>query len=157
MPKLKLGSIIALLVGPFLLIMTYRETTEKKEIARDGIQTMAIPTAKIASRGRRGSRTYKLDVHYAVQGGSQQTARIKVSKGLYDRIDTDPILPIKYLAKNPSKLIVVGEPLENPAMYVVGGVLLVLGVAGTWWYFIRKTPGLTTGIPAKVQNQTPAT
>src|SRR5688500_10061451 len=129
MPKLKLGSIIALLVGPFLIIMNYRETTEKQAIARDGISTVAIPTAKISRRGRRGGRTYKLEVQYPVQTGGTRTERVSVSRELYDKAESQPLLPIKYSASNPSKLIIVGQKIESPAMYVVGTVLLVLGAA----------------------------
>ena len=140
MPKLKLGSIIALLVGPFLIAMNYFETTQKQEIARDGIATVAMPTAKITRRGRRGSRSYKLELEYPLQSGGTRTERVSVSRELFDKAESQPLIQIKYSAKDPSKLIIVGEPIENPAMYIVGAVLFVLGAAGTWWYFIRRRP-----------------
>ena len=140
MAKLKLGSLAALLIGPVLLFTNYKETTEKKQIMQEGISTIAVPTAKISRRGRRGGRSYKLDIEYAVQGGTRRTERVSVSKELYDKAETQPIVNIKYLAKDPSKLIIIGEPMEKPEMYVIGGIIFALGAAGTWWYFLRKRP-----------------
>jgi hypothetical protein len=140
MAKLKLGSLAALLIGPVLLFTNYKETTEKKQIMQEGISTIAVPTAKISRRGRRGGRSYKLEIEYAVQGGTRRTERVSVSKDLYDKAESQPIINIKYLAKDPSKLIIVGEPMEQPEMYVIGGIIFALGAAGTWWYFLRKSP-----------------
>jgi len=140
MAKLKLGSLAALLIGPVILFTNYKETTEKKQIAQEGISTIAVPTAKISRRGRRGGRSYKLEIQYAVQGGTRHTERVSVSKELYDKAETQPIINIKYLSKDPSKLIIIGEPLEKPEMYVIGGIIFPLGAAGTWWYFLRKHP-----------------
>ena len=140
MAKLKLGSLAALLIGPVLLFTNYKETTEKKQIMQEGISTIAVPTAKISRRGRRGGRSYKLDIEYAVQGGTRRTERVSVSKELYDKAETQPVINIKYLPKDPSKLIIIGEPMEKPEMYVIGGIIFALGAAGTWWYFLRKRP-----------------
>ena len=139
MAKLKLGSLAALLIGPVILFTNYKETTEKKQIMQEGISAIAVPTAKISQRGRRGGRSYKLEIEYAVQGGTRRTERVSVSKELYDRTELQPI-NIKYLSKDPSKLIIIGEPMEKPEMYVIGGILFALGAAGTWWYFLRKRP-----------------
>ena len=38
------------------------------------------------------------------------------------------------------RLVIVGEPMEKPEMYVIGGIIFALGAAGTWWYFLRKSP-----------------
>jgi hypothetical protein len=138
MAKWKLGSIIALLVGPFLIVINYFETTQKHEIARVGIATVAVPTAKITRRGRRGGRTYKLELEYPVQSGGTRSERVSVSRELYEKAESQPLVQIKYSAKDPSKLIIVGEPLENPGMYIVGALFVVLGAAGTWYYFIRR-------------------
>lgn len=152
MARLKLGSLAALVIGPFFLFMNYKETSEKRQIAQEGISTIAVPTAKISRRGRRGGRSYKLEIEYAVQGGGRRTERVSVSKEMYDKAETQPIINIKYLAKDPSKLIVVGESLEEPGMYVVGGIIFALGIAGTWWYFIRKRPVDQTAAPPVISS-----
>jgi len=137
MARLKLASLAALVIGPVLLVTNYKETTEKKQISQEGIATIAVPTAKSSSRGRRGGRRYKLEIQYPVQG-EQRTERVSVSKELYDRAESEPVINIKYLGTDPSKVIVVGEPIEKPEMYVIGSVLFALGAAGTWWNFLRK-------------------
>jgi hypothetical protein len=139
MAKLKLGSLAALLIGPVILFTNYKETTEKKQIMQEGISTIAVPTAKISRRGRRGGRSYKLEIEYAVQG-TRHTEQVSVSKELYDKAELEPLINIKYLAKDPSKLVIIGEPMERPEMYVIGGIIFALGAAGTWWYFLRKRP-----------------
>lgn len=136
--RLKLAVIIALIAGPFVLFMNYMETTEKKKIDREGVETIAIPTTKMASRGRKGGRTYKLEIKYPVEGSGTQTAKVNVSHELYDNIESQPIIKIKYLKTDPKKLIIVGEPLESTLMMVVGIVVLLFGIGGTWMLFIKK-------------------
>jgi hypothetical protein len=34
----------------------------------------------------------------------------------------------------------VGEPLSISELNYAGAGLFVLGLAGTWWYFVRKQP-----------------
>ncbi len=148
MSRLKLGSIIALLAGPFILVMNYLETSEKKQIDREGIETVAIPTNKIERRGRKGGRTYKLEVQYPVLGAGTQTAKVEVSRELYEKVDSAPILKVKYLKGTPSKLIVVGESLDSPEMNYVGIGVLLLGIVGTWWFFVRKQPQTQPSEPA---------
>jgi hypothetical protein len=142
MSRLKIGSVIALLVGPFILVMNYLETSKNQKIDREGIAVAAEPTQKIEKRGRRGRRSYKVEIEFPLQGGGKHTAQVDVSHQLYDRVDTIPALQIKYLKEDPSDLIIVGEPLSKPEMNYIGIGALALGAIGTWWYFIRKQPQL---------------
>ena len=136
--RFKLTLIIALIVGPFLVVSNYRETAEKEKIAKEGIATVAVPVAKIEKRGRRGGRTYKLDVKFPDSQGVTRDVQVKVSKEIYDRADTDPALPIKYLKEDPTKVIVVGQPLKSPGMYAVGGGMFLFGAIGTGFFLLRR-------------------
>ncbi|MGV3533414.1 MAG: hypothetical protein ACO1QR_13690 [Chthoniobacteraceae bacterium] len=138
MSRFKLISIIALLAGPFILVMNHQETTEKKKIDQEGIETVAIPVSKIERRGRRGGKTFKLEVEYPVGDAGSRIATVDVSRELYERIESEPILTVKYLKESPEKLVVVGEPLEQPEMNIVGVGALALGVVGSWWNFGRR-------------------
>jgi hypothetical protein len=148
MARFKFISLIALVLGPYLLVTNYQETTEKKRIDREGIETGAIPMSKSESRGRKGSRTYKIEIQYPVQGAKVQKAQVSVSRELYDRIDNVPELKVKYLKEDTSKLIVVGERIEKPEMYGAGAVVTALGVFGVWWNFLRKKRDANIGAPA---------
>ena len=138
MSRFKLISIIALLAGPFILVMNHQETTEKKKIDQEGVETIAIPISKIERKGRRGGKTFKLEVEYPVAASGTQTAIVDVSRELYERIEAEPILRVKYLKESPEKLVVIGEPLEHPEMNIVGVGALALGVVGSWWNFGRR-------------------
>lgn len=120
--------------------MNFQETAEKKKIDREGIETAALPLSKIERKGRRGSKTYKLEIQYPDQAGGTHTQEVTVPRDLYDNIEANPILNIKYLKEQPTKLVVVGPPLESPEMNYVGIGLLAFGLFGTWWNFIRKKP-----------------
>ena len=147
MARFKLLSLIGLIAGPFLLVTNYQETTEKKRIESEGVQTGAIPLSKMDSRGRRGSHTYKIEIQYVVQDSKALKAQVTVSHELYDRIDSVPELKVKYLKEDPSKVIIVGEPLERPEMYAVGGAFTAIGIFGTWWNFVRKKRDSNVGSP----------
>lgn len=142
MSRLKLASILALFIGPFILFMNYSETSKKQKTDREGIKAVAEPMAKIEKRRKRG-KTYKLEIEFPLENGTKQTTQVEVSRELYDRIETMPALEIKYLKDNPSEPIVTGEPLTKPEMNYVGIGALLFGGFGTWWYFIRKQPQQT--------------
>lgn len=137
--RLKLAAIICLLIGPFMIVMNFLETKEKKQIEKEGVETVAVVTEKTEKRGRKGRRSYEFDVQYKV-GTSTQSAKVDVSKERYESIDAAPILQIKYLKDNPSKLIVVGDQLEHPELTYIGAGLFLFGLVGCWWHFVRKKP-----------------
>jgi hypothetical protein len=140
MNRLKLGSILALVAGPFILVMNYLETSEKKQIDKAGIEAVAIPVSKMERRGRKGGRTYKLEIEFPTKDAKTQTAQVEVSKELYENIEAKPILRVKYLEDKPTQVIVVGEPMGKPELMYVGIAVFLVGIGGTWWYFIRKKP-----------------
>ena len=138
MSKLRFGSVIALLAGLYIIVTNFLETTERKQIDREGIHTVGISTLKIEHRGRRGARYYELEVLYPVEAAVIHSTRVVVSRELYVKTRPRSALIIKYLEDDPSKLIIVGESLASPEKYAVGVAVLVLGAAGTWWFFIRN-------------------
>ena len=145
--RLKLGCVAALIIGPVMLVTNYLNTAEKKQIDREGIQATAIAATTI-DQTRRGTHTYKLEVQYPVKGSSvARSAEVTVSRERYDNIESEPFVPIKYLKSDPTKLIVIEEPLEEPEMYVAGSILFLLGAVGTWWAFLRRRSSPTTPQP----------
>lgn len=161
MSRLKLLSLLALIGGPFILAMNRFEAMQKQQIDREGIQVDAVPLTKSARRG------YNLAIEYPVGEGRTERAHVKVSRSLYDKIDKVEHLPIKYLPRFPTNVIVVGEPFDMPEMNIIGIAALLGGAVGTWWFWIRKktivppplpdpAPPYLSDIPAIDPNVDPA-
>ena len=148
MSRLTTAALVALVLGPTLAFITIKDTNEKKKIESEGIETSAVPVSKSEKRGRKGGTTYKLQLHYPVQGGAGKTAEVSVSEELYHRVDSEPVVQIKYLKESPDKVIVVGQRIEQPENLYISGVLVLFGVIGTWWSFFRKKPELEEAEPA---------
>ena len=135
--RLKIGAIIALLAGPFVLFMNHQETSEKTKIDKEGAETTAMVVDHLEKRGRKGRVDHKLAIAFvAGEGKTPVQKQLDVSKELFEKMD--PMVKVKYLKEDPSKVIIVGEPLGEPLMYALGGGLLLFGLGGTWYNFIRK-------------------
>jgi len=137
MSKLKLAAVLAIIIGPVLMVMAYLEKKEYDNIAKNGIETVGIPMVKTASAGRKSSRTYKVELEFKDEAGATKNTTLKVSKELYDRVDTMPVLRLKYLKADPSKMIVVGFPKSSAGGITGGLVVFLLGVGGTVFFFLR--------------------
>lgn len=137
MSKIKIAAVLSIIIGPVLMVMAYLEKKEYDNIAKNGIETVGIPMVKTASAGRRSSRTYKVDLEYKDEAGATKSTTIKVSKELYDRVDAMPILRLKYLKADPSQMIVVGFPKSSAGGMWAGVGVLVFGLGGTWFFFLR--------------------
>ncbi len=140
MTRLKIFSLIALLAGPVIFGFAHNKETEKKLIDREGVAVEAIPLAKMEKRGRRGSRSYKLEIEYSVEAVGKLTSKVDVSKALYERAETEPVIKIKYLASAPEKVIVVGEPIDETNGKLAAAAVFLFGIGGSWWSFLRKKP-----------------
>lgn len=138
MAKIKIAAVLAVLIGPVLIVMAYREKKEYDQIAKDGIETVGIPLVKTASAGRKSSRTYKVELEYKDETGGTKNANLKVSKELYDRVDTMPVLRLKYLKADPNKMIVVGFPRSSVGGMGMGMGVFGFGVIGSCFFFIRR-------------------
>jgi hypothetical protein len=148
MTRLKIFSLIALVAGPVIFGIAHVKETEKKLIDREGVAVEAIPLAKIENRGRRGSRSYKLEVEYPVETLGKLKAEIGVSKELYEKAESEPVIKIKYLASAPEKVIVVGEPTDENEGKLMAAAAFLFGIGGTWWSFFRKKPAGPPEMPA---------
>ena len=137
MSKLKIAAVLAIFIGPVLIVMAYLEKKEYDNISKTGIETVGIPMVKTASAGRKSSRTYKVELEYKDEAGATKNTTLKVSKELYDRVDTMPVLRLKYLKADPSKMIVVGFPKSSAGGITGGLVVFLLGVGGTVFFFLR--------------------
>ncbi|MGC3957042.1 MAG: hypothetical protein QM813_03485 [Verrucomicrobiota bacterium] len=137
MSKLKIAAVLAIFIGPVLMVMAYLEKKEYDNIAKNGVETVGIPMVKTASAGRKSSRTYKVELEYKDEVGTTKSATLKISKELYDRVDAMPVLRLKYLKADPNQMIVVGFPNSSAGGITGGLVVFLLGVGGTAFFFLR--------------------
>ncbi len=135
--RAKLGAILALLIGPFILFMNFKETSEKTKIDKEGVETTAMVLDHVEKRGRKGRVDRELTIGYIADDGKRPLQKnLDVSKELFEK--ADPTVKVKYLKDDPNQVIIVGEPLGEPMLYAIGGGLLLFGLGGTWYQFIRK-------------------
>lgn len=137
--RFKIGAIIALLVGPFILFMNHKETSEKTKIDKEGTETTALVVDKIETRGRKGRRNLDLKITFvAGEAKTPVTKTLDASKELWEKTSEASPLKVKYLKEDPNQVIIVGEPMGEPFLYAVGGAVLLYGLGGSWYNFIRK-------------------
>ena len=139
MSKIKIAAVLAIVIGPVLMVMAYLEKKQYDQIVKDGIETVGVPTMKTASAGRKSSRTYKLELEYKDEAGATKNTTLKISKELYDRVDAMPLLRLKYLKADPSKMVVVGFPKSSAGGMWAGGGVFLFGIGGTWFFFMRRS------------------
>jgi hypothetical protein len=132
--RAKLVAIALLLVGPFMIVMNYTETQQRAKIAKEGIETVAMP---VSATKRKGS--YHANVEFKV-GDSTVTERVEIDRALFDKIDSVPLLKIKYLRDAPNKLILADKPVDKPELYYVGAGLFVAGGVLCYFQFLRRKP-----------------
>jgi hypothetical protein len=135
----KIVAIIALLIGPFILFMNFKETSEKTKVDKEGIEIPALVIDKIEKKGRKGRVDRDFEVGYIVDDGKRPLAKkVEVSKELFEKTPINAPIKVKYLKADPNQMIIVGEPLSNNLLYAVGSAVLLFGVGSVWWNFMRK-------------------
>lgn len=142
--KLKIGAILALLIGPFIIVMNFLEISEKTKIDKEGVATEAFVEQATEKKGRKGRVNREVELAYIVEGAKEPVhKKMDVSKEIFDRLtEENRTLPVKYLKADPTKLIIVGEPKGQPALYAVGAAIFLFGIGGIWWFFIRRPHGV---------------
>lgn len=111
------------------------EAAKNAHIEKEGIEVKAVPTQLITSTGRRGSKSYSINIIFPTKTNPKQTAQIPIEKTLADRIDDVEFVEIKYLPDDPTAIHMKGAPLEKPAMVWICLGMLVGGIVCTGYGF----------------------
>lgn len=140
MSRLKLAAIIALVVGPCLAFVGFKEKQRVEKIEKNGVEVAGVPMGGEMRKGRKGAKTYKLQVIYPDSKGGSKNKEFKVTREFFESISTgDQItaetVPVKLLAEQPDEAIIVNGSDDDRLMFPVGIGAFVLGGAGTAFLF----------------------
>ena len=140
MSRIKLVAIVALIAGPILAFMGFKERQRVEKIEKDGVELVGVPTSGLLKKGRKGAKTYKVTVEYLSPKGAPQTKEFEVTRAFFESISsgdqiTAETVPLKVLPDQPDQAIIVGGSSDDRAMFPVGIGAFVLGAAGTAFAF----------------------
>ena len=135
----KFFGVVILLVAGITVCSVWLGSLKHAYLTSYGVSTIATVQQRysVETRGRHGRiRSYYLDVRYETPSG-WQVARIQTSRNYYAGSLPTKSLPVHYLARAPSQVV-----LDDDQLYRPWQLLLVLGfgVAMLWlpYYLYRK-------------------
>ena len=88
-------------VGAFLVVTGWFEFRNSKKLAAEGKAVTAEVVSKDIERGRRGSKTYYLEVQFPTESGAA-AQRVKVSSSQFEAANPGGTVPAHYLPSDPS-------------------------------------------------------
>ena len=140
MSRLKLASLIGLIGGPAFAFMGFKEKQKIENIEKNGVEVAGIPMSGNLKKGRRGAKTYTLNVEYLDNKGAPHNKDFKVTGKFFESISTGEeitaeTVPLKVLPDQPEQAIIVGGSDDDRYMLPVGIGAFVLGGIGTAFAF----------------------
>ena len=120
--------------------MGFKEKQKIENIEKNGVEVAGIPMSGNLKKGRRGAKTYTLNVEYLDSKGAPRSKDFKVTGEFFESISTgDEItadtVPLKVLPDQPDQAIIVGGSDDDRFMFPVGIGAFVLGGIGTVFAF----------------------
>ena len=140
MARFKLIAVVALVAGPVLAFVGFKEKQRIEKIERDGVEVAGVPMSGEMRKGRKGAKTYKLNVTYPDSKGAAQSKEFKVTREFFESISsgdqiTADTVKVKMLADQPTEAIIVGGSDDDRFMFPAGIGAFVLGGAGCAFLF----------------------
>jgi hypothetical protein len=137
--RLKLVAIVALVAGPAVAFMGFKEKQRVGKIEKDGVEVVGVPMGGEMRKGRKGAKTYKVTVDYPTSAdgkGTPKSKEFKVTKTFFESISSGDMITadtvkVKLLADNPDEAIIVGGSDDDQIMFPIGIGAFVLGGIGT--------------------------
>jgi hypothetical protein len=120
--------------------MGFKEKQKIENIEKNGVEVAGIPVSGNLKKGRRGAKTYTLQVEYLDSKGAPHSENFKVTGEFFESISTgDEItadtVPLKVLPDQPDQAIIVGGSDDDRFMFPVGIGAFVLGGIGSVFAF----------------------
>ena len=125
-----LGGLAALAVGGFLIYSGVKEYRNSKRLVNEGKSVAAKVTDKDMSTGRKGRKSYYLNVEFKTEAGQEVEERLRVSSGDYDSATLGGTVAVHYLADDPSVCQVGNKAQVKWTTFVIGAFLAVVGGFG---------------------------
>lgn len=141
--RLKLLAICALIGGPILGYTTRQELNQRALIEKEGVTVPGIIKDGEEKKGRRGSKTIKLNVAYQLPSGKLANKTFTVPQSFADQYvkGTELVrddVQVRCLPSDPAAAILVGAGDGSPEMEYIGYGLGVVGLVGTGFMFRRR-------------------
>ncbi len=129
--------IAAFILGAVMVFGGWHELRNSKRLAAEGKATTAQVEDKVTKHGRRGSRSYYLEVQFRTEAGQNIQKRVTVDSSQYDAATLGGTVPLHYLPSEP-EVCAAGEKVETKyGMLLIGFGALALG---GFLCFAGKTP-----------------
>lgn len=140
MSRLKIASIIGLIGGPAFAFMGFKEKQKIENIEKNGVAVEGVPMSGNLKKGRKGAKTYTLNVEYLDSKGALHSKDFKVTGDFFESISngteiTADTVPLKVLPDQPEQAIIVGGSDDDRFMFPVGIGAFALGGIGTVFAF----------------------
>lgn len=138
--RFKLIAILALVVGPIMAFLGFKEKQRIGKIESDGVEVVGVPIGGEMKKGRKGAKTYTITVMYPDGKGAPLRKDFKVKRAYFESISeedsiTADTVPVKFLADQPDEAIIVGGSDDDRLMFPVGIGAFILGGVGTIFMF----------------------
>jgi len=111
----------AIVFGGLFLVMGWIEFQNSRKLAAEGKAVTADVTGKDIERGRRGRKTYYVEVQFKTEAGATEAQNVKVSSSQYDAAKVGGNVPVHYLPSDP-KVCQIGEKVETKWSWMVYGL-----------------------------------
>lgn len=141
--KLKLFFIILAIGGPILSWAGCRTKGKYDQLAAEGVTVKGIIMSGEMRSGRKGRRSYSLEVAFTTENGTPITESYSVGSALFNQhcqgnqIVNDEV-QIRYARSNPDNSLIVGTE-SNPDLMIYGGLIgCVVGIAAFAAFYFFK-------------------
>ena len=145
--NLKWALVLAIFAGPAIAYFSYQDQQRIQRVMASGAEITAFVAGGTESRGRRGSRSYSLDLIWTDASGAEQSRTVDVSDAYAESIIVGDAITIettqiKYLASETDDPVVVVADAAEQAETAQFGIWLGIGggIAGLilapLWFWI---------------------
>lgn len=131
--RIHLAIILMFFIGPTMCFFGYREKMRHDRIESTGTATVGMVTDGWEERGRKGRRSYYLDVSWTSESGTQYEETFSVSGSYYGEVALGMPIPCKYDKEDPSELILLDDKDNSMVTVYIGGALFLASIAGIAW------------------------
>ena len=102
----------AFLLGAFLVVAGWSELRISRKLAAEGKTVTAEVLGKNIKHGRKGRRSYYLNVGFKTGSGTQTEQRVQVSSSQFEGVSEGGSVPVHYLPGDPS-VCQAGDTVET--------------------------------------------
>jgi hypothetical protein len=121
-----------------------KDKAKMERLKESGVTVPAQPSEIWIERGRKGSKTYKVNASYTTKDGSIHQKEFVITKAIYDGLQNGPpTLNVRYLPNEPDVAEVEGGGPSYLIPLVIGSVMALAGVAITYSAFTKKPEAAT--------------